>query len=93
MDQLMKRDRAAFQDLVYDHFKNVEEETKKLEEEAKKLEDRNSDLTKAVELKNWRVSELERQLEESEREISRLASAAEQNKQCVSLVGMSDKPC
>ncbi|KAF8540777.1 hypothetical protein BDD12DRAFT_831976 [Trichophaea hybrida] len=32
MEQLMKRDRAAFQELVYDHFKNVEEETKKYEE-------------------------------------------------------------
>ncbi|KAF8245772.1 hypothetical protein K440DRAFT_633056 [Wilcoxina mikolae CBS 423.85] len=58
MEQLMKRDRAAFQELVYDHFKNVEEETKKYEE-------RNTQLQRILDDKNEYILELRQELEEA----------------------------
>ena len=55
MELLMKRDRAAFQDLVFDHFKNVEEETRKLHETQVALQ-------RDVDAREKRIEELERKI-------------------------------
>jgi peptidoglycan hydrolase CwlO-like protein len=70
MEQLMKRDRAAFQELVYDHFKNVEEETKKYEE-------LNTQLQRILNDKNEYILELRQELEEAREEASMLNAMQE----------------
>ena len=52
----MKQDRAAFQDLLFEHFKNVEAVSKK-------LQDQNCELKADVDAKNEQILHLKRQLE------------------------------
>jgi len=66
----MKRDRAAFQELVYDHFKNVEEETKKSEA-------RNAQLERILDDKNAYIMELRQELQEVREEAFRLNAVEE----------------
>jgi TolA-binding protein len=67
MEQLLRHDRAAFQDLVYEHFRNVTDE-------ARKSDERQAQLQRVVEEKELRIQQLERELHEARSELSKLNS-------------------
>jgi hypothetical protein len=56
MEQLMRRDRSAFNDLIYEHFKNVEEESRKWSESTVELK-------RGIDRRDARIRELEAELE------------------------------
>jgi cell division septum initiation protein DivIVA len=60
----MRRDRAAFQDLVYDHFKSVADE-------ARKSEERQAQLQRVIEEKDLRIHRLEQELQDVRGELSK----------------------
>jgi len=61
----MRRDRSAFNDLIYDHFKNVEEESRKWSEST-------VELGRGIDTRDARIRELEAELEVARTEIREL---------------------
>jgi TolA-binding protein len=70
MEQLLRQDRTAFQDLIYEHFRSVTEE-------ARKSDERQAQLQHVVEGKELRVQQLEQELKDARSELSKLSSLEE----------------